>query len=126
MITMNHNTKNGNKILRHVHYDQRHIMRRLDYVEEVVDSIATNVNKLVMFHKGFSKKHVHMFFPLRSQENLRDFMDRQHPDFEIRMEEFQHLMLLTISDSIQKFADALMDIFFTREFAAAVKWPSPG
>ena len=67
-----------------------------------------------------------MFFPLRSLENLREFMDRDHPDFEIRMEEFQNLMLLAISDSIQKFADALMDIFFTREFAAEIKWPSLG
>ena len=60
---MNHNTKNGNEILRHVHYDQRQVMRRLDYVEEVVDTIATNVNKLVMYHKGISKKTCSHVFP---------------------------------------------------------------
>ena len=126
MINLKQNAKNGNEILRHVHYDQRTFMRRLDNLEDSVDTIASNVNKLLMYHKGFSKQHIYRIFPLSSRENLRDFMDKHHPDYKIRMEEFQNLMLLTISDSVQKFADALMDNFFTKEFAADVKWPSPG
>ena len=126
MIALKHNTKNGNEILRHVHFDQRHVMRRLDTLDDNVDIIANNVYKLLMYHKGFSKKHIFMFFPLTSRENLKEFMNKQHPDFEIRMQEFQNLMLLTISDSVQKFSDALMDNFFSREFAADIKWPSPG
>ena len=126
MITLKHNAKNGNEILKHVHHDQRTVIRRLDNLEDTVDTIANNVHKLLMYHKGFSKRHIYMIFPLSSRESLRDFMDKQHPDYQNRMEEFQNLMLLTISDSVQKFADALMDNFFTKEFAADVKWPSPG
>ena len=126
MINLKQNAKNGNEILRHVHYDQRTFMRRLDNLEDTVDNIASNVNKLLIYHKGFSKQHIYNIFPLRSRENLKDFMNKLHPDYKIRMEEFQNLMLLTISNSIQKFADALMDNFFTQEFAADVKWPSPG
>ena len=126
MISLKHNTKNGNEILRHVHYDQKTVMRRLDYLEDNVDMIANNVNKLLMYHEGFAKKHIHLFFPLTSRESLKDFMNQQHPDYEYRMKEFQNLMLLTISDSLQKFTDALMDNFFSREFAAEIKWPSPG
>ena len=126
MINLKQNAKNGNEILRHVHYDQRTFMRRLDNLEDTVDNIASNVNKLLIYHKGFSKQHIYNIFPLRSRENLKDFMNKLHPDYKIRMEEFQNLMLLTISDSVQKFADALMDNFFTKEFAADVKWPSPG
>ena len=126
MISMKHNTKNGNEILRHVHYDQKEVMTRLDSIEDNVDIIANNVYKLLMYHRGFSKKHIYQFFPLTSRKNLKDFMDKLHPDYHIRMEEFQNLMLLTITDSIQKFADALMDNFFSREFAADIKWPTPG
>ena len=126
MINLKQNAKNGNEILRHVHYDQRTFMRRLDNLEDSVDNIASNVNKLLLFHKGFTKQHIYMICPLSSRENLSDFMNKLHPDYKIRMEEFQNLMLLTISDSVQKFADALMDNFFTKEFAADVKWPSPG
>ena len=123
---MKNNGKNGNEILRHVHYDQKTVLRRLEALEDNVDSIASNVEKLLMYHKGFSKKHICRIFPLTSRADLRDFMDKHHPDYQIRMEEFQNLMLLTISDSVQKFADALMDNFFSREFAAEVKWPNPG
>ena len=126
MINLKQNAKNGNEILRHVHYDQRTFMRRLDNLEDSVDNIASNVNKLLLYHKGFSKQHIYNIFPLSSRENLSDFMNKLHPDYKIRLEEFQNLMLLTISDSVQKFADALMDNFFTKEFAADVKWPSPG
>ena len=126
MITLKHNTKNRNEILRHVHYDQRTVMRRLENLEDTVDSISNNVLKLLMYHKGFSKKNTHMIFPLNSRETLKDFMNKDHPDYGIRLEEFQNLMLLTISDSVQKFSDALMENFFTKEFAADVKWPSPG
>ena len=126
MMGLKQNMKNTYSIAKNLHYENRSHTPRLDRIENKVDLLTTKVDQLLMFHIGVTKHGNCQTFPLRDKEGLEDFMDRSHPDFDKRMNDFNNLMLLTVTNDLQKFIAALMENFFSREFASTYKWPPPG
>ena len=69
---------------------------------------------------------VSVFFPVESNEQLNQFMDRGHQDWESRKTAFYHF-LFTVASNIKKgFARGLIKALFSRQYINTVKWPSSG
>lgn len=66
------------------------------------------------------------FFPVRKAEQLKLFMDRDHPDWPSRRTEFYHYLYSCVSDSKKTFTKGLLKALFSREYMWTVKWPSTG
>ena len=66
------------------------------------------------------------FFPLKSNADLKRFIDKSHDEWPQRRKGFQHLLYTTVTKTKRRFAAALLHVLFSREFIFAHKWPYTG
>lgn len=93
--------------------------------ETTINLVSTQVEKAT-FLTLMQGTDISEFFPIETNHQLHLFMDRGHPEWENRKNEFFNF-LLTIATNVKKgFARALIKSLFTRQFISTVKWPSPG
>ena len=79
--------------------------------------------KQYLFHMRMDCVDVSVFFPLKDDESLRNFMDRDHAEWHLRQKGFYHLLFTTVTKSKKKFSTALLHTLFTRNFIKTHKWP---
>ena len=78
------------------------------------------------FHMKMDTVDLSNFFPLKTAEDLKSFMDREHEDWPMRRRAFHHLLYTTVTKNKKKFAAALLHTLFSREFVQQHYWPSQG
>lgn len=66
------------------------------------------------------------FFPVESNAQLEAFMDRNHPDWNSRKNEFYNFLLTIASNNKKGFARGMIKAMFSRDYIMNVKWPSYG
>ena len=125
-MNLKQNLKNTNEIVSIDHHTQQEMKQTMERIEKQMSVTNQNVLKLLMLQMNSKKLDLSDIFPLKNKTAMRDFMDKDHPDYHYRKQEFCNLLLLTVSNNIKKFSEALMDTFFDREFTALFKWPTPG
>ena len=81
--------------------------------------------KKYTFHMRMDYCDVGQFFPLQSDQDLQKFMDRQHPDWHLRMKGFNHLLYTTVTKNKRRFGGALLHTLFSRQFIPCHRWPLP-
>ena len=82
--------------------------------------------KQYTFHQKMDTNDVSDFFPIKSEESLKSFLDRKHQDWNARKHGFYHLLFTTITKKKKKFAKALLHTVFDRQFIATHWWPQAG
>ena len=78
------------------------------------------------YHMKMDTSDVSEFFPLKDECSIKQFMDRNHTDWDTRKHGFYHLLYTTITKKKTQFARALLHTVFTRSFISAHRWPQPG
>ena len=66
------------------------------------------------------------FFPVERNDQLEQFMDRDHPEWCNRKTEFYHFLYTIASDNKRGFARGMIKALFARKYISTVKWPSSG
>lgn len=90
-----------------------------------IDAVLLQVHRAT-FQNVMQGADISEFFPVESNEQLEQFMDRSHPEWNSRKTEFYHY-LYTIASEIKKgFARGMIKALFSRQYIVAVKWPSTG
>lgn len=64
------------------------------------------------------------FFPVMRAKQLEDFMDRQHPEWSARRDEFAFYLFNCVTESKKAFTKSLLKTVFSREYMWTVKWPN--
>lgn len=82
--------------------------------------------KQFSFHMRMDSIDISEFFPLKSDDDLKRFMDKSHEEWPLRRRGFYHLLYTTVSKNPKKFAAALLHTLFSREFISNHRWPHPG
>ena len=123
---MKHNAKNNNDLGRSNHFSLKEVVAMITALTLKVDSVSSNVSKMMFLLLTENTMDISDFFPIKSMAKMNEFMDRTHPEFNIRLREFNNLLLLCADDNIKKFADALLAALFDRKFLSFIIWPTPG
>ena len=66
------------------------------------------------------------FFPVERPQQLVDFMDKSHADWNSRRKEFYNFLFNCVTDTKKNFTKAILKTLFTRQYMMKVKWPTFG
>ena len=121
---------------------RRNMFNTNDIVKCHLDKLGCNDNQLKTIismlkeiKEDMSKYNYHMkmdstdisdFFPLKSEGDIKKFMDKSHDEWPLRRRGFYHLLFTTVTKNKKKFATALLHTVFTRDFISNHRWPQPG
>lgn len=100
-----------------------------DYSNKFTTGILLDIQKDLRkftFHMRMDTVDISDFFPVNDDETLEKFLDKDHPDWQLRKRGFYHLLYNTLSTNPKKFAAALLHTVFTRNFISKHKWPGQG
>lgn len=67
---------------------------------------------------------VNKYFPINSQQEIRDFLSDSDGLFEARCNGFYEFLFCLRADTQKKFAEGLMEQLFTEEYRKTHHWPS--
>lgn len=119
------NLENTNAFGQATHREVLEIKATLSKIESNLESLAIQVQRAT-FQKAMSGCDISEFFPVEKQEQLEDFMDREHPQWEERKAEFYNFLLSIASDNKKAFATGMIKAIFSRQYMVKAKWPSFG
>lgn len=122
---MSRNLENTNGIVKENHSDLQRVKSALAELTSTVDVIAYHVQKN-NFREAMGGPDISEFFPVENAKQLDDFMDRTHPEWTGRRDEFYNYLYTCITDSKSSFTKGLFKALFTRSYMNTVKWPSFG
>ena len=94
-------------------------------LEAKVDVIKHHVLQS-RFQKAMSGPDMSEFFPVQKQEQLINFLDRTHPQWEARRDEFYNLLFTIATNNKSCFSKGLFKTLFSRTYIVQSKWPSYG
>ena len=94
-------------------------------IMDMLSDIKDDMRKF-NFHMRMDTVDISDFFPLKSDADMKNFMDKSHEDWPMRRRGFHHLLFTTVTKSKKKFSTALLHTLFTRQFIANHKWPFSG
>lgn len=119
------NHENTNEVVKVNHKELTCLREEMKEVKAMVASIAQHVERST-FKKVMSGPDMSEFFPVERGSQLVDFMDRQHPEWPARRDEFAFYLFNCITDYKKAFTKGLLKTLFTREYMSTVKWPRAG
>lgn len=99
-------------------YSMKHVVGMLMELKEDM--------RLYNYHMKMETVDISETFPLKDLESLEKFMDRTDEEWPRKRKAFHHLLFTTISDKQNRFAGALLQTLFSRDFVSNHKWPSQG
>lgn len=99
-------------------YNLKNMMQMLKEIKEDMRQYS--------FHMKMDCTDLSDFFPLKTDDDLKKFFDKDHEDWNLRKRGFHHLLYTTVTNQKKKFGTALLHTLFTREFIANHRWPFPG
>ena len=94
-------------------------------IDARLEAIAAQVEKAT-FQSSMQGADISEFFPVKRNDQIYLFMDRQHPEWTSRKQEFFNFLYTIASSNKKGFARGLIKAIFHREYIANVKWPSYG
>lgn len=122
---MRKNHENTNGIVTSNHYQLKASNEKADKRDSKIDKIYELVKKQ-SFQADMDAPDIGKFFPVRNQNQLEQFMDRSHPEWDERRKEFYNLLFTCLTDQKNTFSKGLINTIFTREYISLVKWPAAG
>ena len=122
---MRRNHENTNGIVAANHYQLKELQGRVIGQEEKISFLYENAKK-ENFNRDMQAPDLGQFFPVQTPDQLEKFMDRTHPEWDARRQEFYNLLYTCISDQKNNFSKGLIYTLFTQDYIKIVKWPSSG
>ena len=122
---MRRNLENTNGIVQANHSDLQVIKAVVEELSCKLDVISYHVQKNT-FQKAMGGPDISEFFPVEKAEQLHEFMDRSHPEWPGRRDEFYNYLYTCVTDSKSAFSKGLFKALFSRTYMRTVKWPSFG
>lgn len=119
------NHENTHEIVKENHGEIVSVKREIKELKSEVLDIAFHVKKST-FTQLMSGVDLSEFFPVQKAQQLEDFMDRNHPQWEERKKEFHHFLFNCVTDNKKHFSKGLLKTLFSRQYMMTVKWPSFG
>ena len=119
------NLENTNSFAQVTYREVMDIKACISRIESNQLSMGTQLQKAT-FQSAMRGTDISEFFPVDTHGQLEAFMDRDHPEWNSRREEFFNL-LYSITTSVKKgFARGLIKALFSRQYISKSKWPSYG
>lgn len=122
---MRRNDENTNAIIQASYTDIQELKSGQNRLESKIDIIKHHVLRST-FEKAMGGPDLSEFFPVHRQEQLLNFMDRTHPLWEARKNEFYNLLFTIATNTQSCFCKGLFTTLFTRSYMVLSKWPSFG
>ena len=122
---MRRNLENTNGLAQANHREILLIKTSLAQLHSKIESLSIQVQKAT-FQSVMQTSDISEFFPVESNDQLEQFMDRNHPEWPSRRAEFYNF-LLTVTSKVKKgFARGLIKALFSRTYILTVKWSNTG
>ena len=122
---MRKNDENTNAITQAAYTDMQEVKKSLAELQAKLDIVVYHIQRST-FDKIMGGPDLSEFFPAQTQEQLVNFMDRTHPSWPARRDEFYHLLFSITTTNKSCFTRGLFTTLFTREYMVTSKWPSFG
>ena len=122
---MRRNDENTNSIIQASYTDIQDLKSGQARLESKIDIIKHHVLRST-FQKAMGGPDLSEFFPVQRQEQLVNFMDRTHPEWGARKEEFYSLLFTIATNSQSCLCKGLFKTLFARSYMVQSKWPSFG
>ena len=90
-----------------------------------LEGIGRQVHKAT-FNSVMSGADISEFFPVEKNDQIEQFMDRNHPEWTSRKQEFYHFLYTIASDNKKGFARGMIKALFSRNYIMHSKWPTFG
>lgn len=125
MGKLRRNLENTHGFAQASHHEILLIKASISRIESQLQAVCTQVHKAT-FKTVMTDCDLSEFFPVERKEQLEQFMDRNHPEWNNRKTEFYHFLYTIASNNKGGFARGMIKAIFTREYISSVKWPSSG
>ena len=117
------NHENTNQIVKENHKELMCFKEEMKELKSMVSTVVHQVQKST-FKNVMNGPDLSEFFPVTKESQLLEFMDRQHPEWPARRDEFAFYLFNCVTDSKKTFTKGLLNRLFTREYMRTVKWPN--
>lgn len=74
------------------------------------------------------KIEIDRFFPIKTDLDLQNFMDKEDGDFKAKREEFENWLYCIVTQNLKlkrPFESSLLAAIFSRDYIRSHKWPGP-
>lgn len=120
------NLENTNAFVQASHQEILALKSSLSRIEAKLETISSQVLHATFKTLMGDSSDLSEFFPVQRQEQLELFMDRNHPEWTSRRNEFYHFLFTIIPKTKRGFAKGMLTALFDRKYISSVKWPSSG
>ena len=127
MGKLRRNLENTHGFSQATHKEVLELKSRISTIESLLQDISSQIHKAT-FKTLMNGDEVDIsdFFPVESKEKLEEFMDRGHPQWNARKQEFYHLLYTIATKQKKGFARAMIKAIFSRQYISKTKWPTSG
>lgn len=119
------NNENTNEIVQYNHMDLRDLKKEVKDIQGKLDNVVFLVQKSTL-QTVMDESDISVFFPVTHADQIDQFMDRDHQEWNSRRKAFYNYLFTTITESKRAFSKGLLKSLFTRDFMLDVKWPTFG
>lgn len=119
------NHENTNEVVQHNHLDLQDVKSDIREIKAKLEELFFQVNKAT-FQTVMDGVDLSETFPVMREEQLAEFMNRNHPDWPARRKEFYNFMFTCIPKDKKELAKAILKALFSRTFMSTTKWPTFG
>lgn len=108
--------------------DKRFAERQNKILETVLD-IQKTVLRLASQLDMRKKIAINDYFPIKSDADLQQFLDKSDGFYKARREEFENFLYCSVTNAMKlkrPFESNLLATFFSRDYIKSHKWPGPG
>lgn len=123
---MRRNLENTNALAQASYKEIMEIKKYLSKIDARLDAISTQVDNSTFQTLMSGSSDLSEFFPVENKEQLANFMNRQHPEWESRKTEFYNYLFTITTKNRGGFARGLIKALFSRKYISKNKWPSSG
>ena len=124
--------KRGNKVLvaaskqqterdKIYEHNQSKILNALEDIQATLLRVTTQIDMR-------RKIRIDEFFPINTDSQLRNFLNKSDGQFNLRREEFENMLYLNVTKNIKlkrPFESNLLSAVFSRDFISSHRWPGP-
>lgn len=124
MGKMRKNHENTHEIVRENHGELLSIKTEVTDLRSDMADVKLQVSKATFKTLMCGGVDLSEFFPVERPQQLLDFMDKTHPQWEERKNEFYCFLFNCITNSKKAFCKGLLKTIFTRKYMITAKWPT--
>ena len=117
------NLENTHGFAQATHTEVVQLRAAITRIESQLQGLSAQIHKAT-FKTVLSECDISEFFPVERHEQLEQFMDRGHKDWESRKTEFYHFLYTTATTIKKGFGRGLIKAIFSRKYICETKWPT--